>query len=84
MLQAATVSDLATAGCKLQNCGHAIRLMLAAGSYTTKEYYLDRRQQNRAGQGTNGVDTDLNDTAYGCKLQNAIDATLQAATLGVT
>lgn len=84
MLQDATVTGSVFASCKLQKYSHAITLDMAAGTYTTKEYYLDRRQQNRAGQGTNGVDTDPNDTAYGCKLQNAIDATLQAATLGVT
>jgi len=84
MLQAATVIDSVSASCKLQKCSHAITLDMAAGSHTAKEYYLYRRQQIRADQGVNGIDNYPNHTGYGCKLQDANNAMLQAATLGVT
>lgn len=84
MLQAATVIDSVSASCKLQKCSHAITLDMAVCRDTAKEYYLYRRQQIRADQGVNGIDNYPNHTGYGCKLQDANNAMLQAATLGVT
>lgn len=84
MLQAATMIDSVSASCKLQKCSHAITLDMAVGSRTTKRDYLSRRQQIRADQGVNGIDNSPNHTGYGCKLQDANNAMLQAATLGVT
>lgn len=84
MLQAATVIDSVSASCKLQKCSHAITLDMAAGSHTAKRDYLYRRQQIRADQGVSGIDNYSNHTGYGCKLQDANYAMMQAATLGVT